>query len=152
MLGDTAWPHNCVFLLGFWISCWDVIALSAVAWHFPVASMTSPNGNTFRVTGHLWSPVNSPHKGQWRCALMFSLICTLNKRFSKQSWGWRFETPSRSLWRHYNALLSRQRAEGMCFIRRSLISCHPILLIILGISWHMMVWSVGHCVARGQRP
>ena len=21
------------------------------------------------------SPVNSPHKGQWRCALMFSLIC-----------------------------------------------------------------------------
>ena len=23
-----------------------------------------------------WSPVNSPHKGQWRGALMFSLICT----------------------------------------------------------------------------
>ena len=22
-----------------------------------------------------WSPVNSPHKGQWRGALMFSLIC-----------------------------------------------------------------------------
>ena len=28
----------------------------------------------FRVTGHR-SPVNSPHKGQWRGALMFSLIC-----------------------------------------------------------------------------
>ena len=26
----------------------------------------------------------------------------LNKRFSKQSWGWWFETPSRSLWRHCN--------------------------------------------------
>ena len=26
------------------------------------------------------SPVNSPHKGQWRGALMFSLICALNKR------------------------------------------------------------------------
>ena len=25
-------------------------------------------------------PVNSPHKGQWRGALMFSLICALNKR------------------------------------------------------------------------
>ena len=24
----------------------------------------------------------------------------LNKRLSKQSWGWLFETPSRSLWRH----------------------------------------------------
>ena len=53
--------------------------------------MTSSNGNIFRVTGHLcgeftgdyWpfvrgihrSPVNSPHKGQWRGALMVSLIC-----------------------------------------------------------------------------
>ena len=26
----------------------------------------------------------------------------LNKRLSKQSWGWRFETPSRSLWRNCN--------------------------------------------------
>ena len=48
------------------------------------------------------SPVNSPHKGQWRGTLMFSLICALNKRLSKQSWGWWFETPSRSLWRHGN--------------------------------------------------
>ena len=24
----------------------------------------------------------------------------LNKQLSKESWGWRFETPSRSLWRH----------------------------------------------------
>ena len=36
--------------------------------------MTSSNGNIFRVTGHLCG-VNSPHKGQWRGALMFSLIC-----------------------------------------------------------------------------
>ena len=42
--------------------------------------MTSSNGNIFRVTSHLcgeftgprWIP---PHKGQWRGALMFSLIC-----------------------------------------------------------------------------
>ena len=44
------------------------------------ATMTSSNGNIFRVTGpfvrgiHRW-PVNFPHKGQWRGALMFSLIC-----------------------------------------------------------------------------
>ena len=48
------------------------------------------------------SPVNSPHKGQWRGALMFSLICALNKRMGKQSWDWWFETPSRSSWRHCN--------------------------------------------------
>ena len=29
----------------------------------------------------------------------------LNKRLSKQSWGWWFETPSRSLWRHCNVEL-----------------------------------------------
>ena len=28
------------------------------------------------VRGIHWSPVNSPHKGQWHGALMFSLICT----------------------------------------------------------------------------
>ena len=43
---------------------------------------------------------NSPVTGeyQWHAALMFSL-CP-NKRFIKQSRGWWFETPSRSLWRH----------------------------------------------------
>ena len=28
-----------------------------------------------------WSPVNSPHKGQWRRALVFSLIFSLNLRY-----------------------------------------------------------------------
>ena len=41
--------------------------------------MTSSNGNIFRViglcAGNSPVPVNSPHKGQWRGALMFSLIC-----------------------------------------------------------------------------
>ena len=48
------------------------------------------------------SPVNSTHKGQWRRALMFSLICALNKQSSKQSSCWWFETPPRSFWRHCN--------------------------------------------------
>ena len=43
--------------------------------------MTSSNENIFHVTdqsfvqGIHWSPVNSPQKGQWHGALMFSLIC-----------------------------------------------------------------------------
>ena len=46
------------------------------------------------------SPVTGeyPHKGQWRGASMFSLICALNKRLSKQPWGWWFATPSRPLY------------------------------------------------------
>ena len=51
---------------------------------------------------HRW-PVNSPHKAQWRGALMFSLIC-LNTWLSKQSWCRWNETPSCSLWRQLNAL------------------------------------------------
>ena len=52
---------------------------------------------------------NSPVTGEFPAQrpmtrrLMFSLICALNKRFSKQSWGWWFVTPSRSLWRQCNA-------------------------------------------------
>ena len=66
---------------------------------------------------HRW-PVNSPHKGQWRGALVFSLICALNKRLSKQSWGWWFETPSRSLWRDCNAKPPNEHTprRGVCVI------------------------------------
>ena len=45
--------------------------------------MTSSNGNISALLDLCfvreihWSPVNSPHKGQWRGALMFSLICAL---------------------------------------------------------------------------
>ena len=56
---------------------------------------------------HHW-PVNSPHKGQRRGALLFSFIYDLNKRLSKQSSGWWFETPSRSLWRNWNSVQSHQ--------------------------------------------
>ena len=41
--------------------------------------VTSSNGNIFRVTAFVRgihrSPVNPPHKDQWRGALMFSLMC-----------------------------------------------------------------------------
>ena len=54
----------------------------------------------------LWegnSPVNSPPKGP--VTRSFDVFCDLrlNKRLSKQSRGWWFETLSRSLWRHSSA-------------------------------------------------
>ena len=48
------------------------------------------------------SQVDSPHKGQWRRALMLSLSCAWTNGSVKQSRRWRFQTPSRSLWRHCN--------------------------------------------------
>ena len=69
--------------------------------------MMSSNGNIFHVTGHLcWeltgprihrSPVNSPTRS---FDIFFDMH--LNKRLSKQSWGWWFETLLHPLWRHCN--------------------------------------------------
>ena len=69
------------------------------------------------------SPVTGefPHNGQQRGALMFSLICALNKRLSKQSWGWWFEMPSRSLWHHCNEL--KKCLIYVLWYLRYLISC-----------------------------
>ena len=71
--------------------------------------MTSWYGNVFASLA-LWvgtSLVSGefPLKGQWRGALIFSLICALNRlKLSKQSWGWWFEMPSPSWWRHCNVM------------------------------------------------
>ena len=70
--------------------------------------MTSSNGNIFRVTGHLCGEFTGPRwiprtkASDAELGVFFDL--RLNKIFSKQSWGWWFETPSRPLWRHRNAL------------------------------------------------
>ena len=51
-----------------------------------------------------------PHNGQWRGAFDVFFDLRLNKRLSKQSWDWWFETPSRPLWRHNNgASVERRR-------------------------------------------
>ena len=59
------------------------------------------------------SPVTG--EGQWRGALMFCFICALNKRLSKHSWGWWFETPSRSLWRICNVPAKGQSCGAFMF-------------------------------------
>ena len=50
---------------------------------------------------HRW-PVNSPHKGQWRGALIFSMICTWINGWVNDREAGRFKTPSCPLWRHCN--------------------------------------------------
>ena len=54
------------------------------------------------VRGIHQSPVNSPHKASDAELWLFSLICA-RQRLSKQSRCRWFETPSSSLWRHFNA-------------------------------------------------
>ena len=72
----------------------------------PEHMMTSSNGNIFRVTGHLCGEFTGPGEfpPQRPVTRSFDVFfdLRLNKRLSKQSCGWWFETPSRPLWRQCN--------------------------------------------------
>ena len=61
--------------------------------------MTSSNGSIFRVTGLLCGELFSAQRPVTRSLDVFFHL-RLNKRLSKQSSGWWFETPPRPLWRH----------------------------------------------------
>ena len=70
--------------------------------------MTSSNGNIFRVTGPLCGEFIGPGEfpTQRPVTRSFDVFfdLRLNKRLSKQPWGWWFETPLWSLWRHCNVV------------------------------------------------
>ena len=74
--------------------------------------MTSSNGNIFRVTDPL-SPVTGEFPSQRPVTRSFDIFFDLrqNKRLSKQSIRWWFETPSRSLWRQCNDIISITKAS-----------------------------------------
>ena len=78
--------------------------------------MASSNGNIFRVTGICAgnSPVPGEFPTQRPVTRSFDVFSDLrpNKRFSKNWWGWWFETPSHPLWRHCNAVLYTSYANG----------------------------------------
>ena len=81
---------------------------------FSLFMMTSSNGNTFRVTGLLWSPVNSAQRLVTRSFDDFFDL-RLNELLSKQSWAWWFEKLSRTLWRHRNGYLDNVlRKQWVC--------------------------------------
>ena len=76
---------SCMKVVAFWFPFhWNVFLVVQLSISHQ-CMMTSSNGNILRVTGHLCGeftgPVNSPHKGQWRGALMFSLICAWINRW-----------------------------------------------------------------------
>ena len=72
----------------------------------PGIMMTSSNGNIFRVTGPLCGEFTGNRRIPCTRASDAELWCP-NKRLSKQSWVWWFETPSHPLWRHCNAHFRR---------------------------------------------
>ena len=89
--------------------------------------MTSSNGNIFRVTGPLCGEFTGPGEfpTQRPVTRSFDVFFDLrmNKRLSKQPWGWWFETPSWSLWRHSNAWYEFHSVTGHCSLPRIHCDC-----------------------------
>ena len=89
---------------------------SVMFWCF---MMTSSNGNVFRVISPLYGEFTGTSEvpSQRPVTRSFDVFFDLNKQLSKPWWGWWFETPWRSLWRHYNvsaqhfSLMRRNRDE-----------------------------------------
>ena len=119
--------------------------------------MTSSNGNIFGVTGPLCGeftgsgefPTQRPVTRSFD--VFFDL--RLNKRLSKQPWGWWFETPSRSLLRQCNISDSHWRTlwcEYVVFVMRQLmlhIICIHTLCCPLGAVVHG--WYSGYQQSSG---
>ena len=78
--------------------------------------MTSSNGNIFRVTGHLCGEFTGPGEFPAQRPVTRSFDVSFDLRLDKQRWGWWFETLSRPLCRHRNALL-------VCMMRLSCDNC-----------------------------
>ena len=83
--------------------------------------MTSSNGSIFRVTGPLCGELTGPGEfpTQRPVTRSFDVFfdLRLNKRLSKQPWGWWFETPPWSLWRQCNAS-NNYTLVTICRLRR----------------------------------
>ena len=86
---------------------------------------TSSNVNILRVTGHLctdftsyrWIPRTKASDADFR----------LNKRLSKQSRDWWFETPSRPLWRHRNDIVWNPFTNRLTLWKKTGFNNHPLI-------------------------
>ena len=92
-----------------------------------ILMMTSSNGNIFRVTGSLCGEFTGPGEfpTQRPVTRSFDVFfdLRLNKRLSKQPWGWWFETISWSLWRLCDA---RSQSHRQCPIQQAVWVYVPI--------------------------
>ena len=90
-----------IFYCSALVSPWETICHG-----FPQVMMTPPNGaySAILTLGAANSPVTGESPSQRPVTRNFDVFfdLRLNKRLSKQSWGWWFETPSCPLCRHCN--------------------------------------------------
>ena len=80
-------------------------------------------------TGNRWIPLTKTSDAE-----LWFFYLRLNKRLSKQSWGWWFETPSRPSWHHCNVsyLLTSKDEQQIC-----------IRLHIKAVHWYVQGVAAG---------
>ena len=103
--------------------------------------MTSSNGNIFRVTGPLCGEFTGPGEfpTQRPVTRSFDVFfdLRLNKRLSKQPWGWWFETLSWSLWRQCNggfALDTRDAITPPCPHRKQIMLAKELITFPIALN------------------
>ena len=115
---------RCYSLNSWWIMIRCSWRLGAEMARPQLPMMTSSNGNIFRVTGPLCGEFTGPGEfpTQRPVTRSFDVFfdLRLNKRLSKQPWGWWFETPSWSLWRQCNAIMVLPSYRSRQFHRTSI--------------------------------
>ena len=128
--------------------------------------MTSSNWNTSWpfVRGIHWSPVDSPHKGQWRGALLLSLICAWTN-------GWANNRDAGDLRRHgarYGAMVMvlelhtgdgsrrgrqrvlKARSAGQC--NQCLAGVRILVTCLVGHTWLRQRYQRGNLPSVVERP
>ena len=109
--------------------------------HPGMIMMTSSNGNISRVTGPLCGEFTGPGEFPSQRPVTRSFVVffdlRLNKRLSKQLWGWWFEKQSRSLWRHCNdanvGVMSTCDTWNSCFCDDHIVLATWYLLLIINM-------------------
>ena len=111
-----------------------------------VFMMTSSNGNIFRVTGSLCGEFTGPGElpTQRPVTRSFDVFfdLRLNKPLSKQSWGWWFETLSRSLWRHRNG------SNSTSYLVDTFNDKHPWLICLYVIGVYLSFFFSSHLTSQ----
>ena len=87
------------------------------------------------------SPVNGEFPAQRPVTRSFDVFfdLRLNKRLSKHSWGWWFETLSRPLWRHCNGLLQIILKKLLDWSQKN----------ICDQEWYTSKITLNHCETHG---
>ena len=104
-------------------------------------------------TGHRWIPRTKASDAELWCFLDLHL----NKRLSKQSWGWWFKTPSGPLWRHFDEISTQRRSfqptylvnSSLCFLKLSTPGCSgssSILFLRSLLLFRLTLWAI--CTAQ----